>query len=131
MVQLASASQIPLESLPFVTSIVLVIAAPSSPQSQPLNIIGGHILSAMIGVLSLSLLGGSGTAAAAAVGIATAVMVLTRTLHPPAGINAFMAVTQHVTWSFVFIPVASGALMLTAFAWLYHRLTLDAEWPSK
>ena len=130
MVELADVSRTPLESIPFVTSIILVISAPESPHAQPRNIFGGHILSALIGVLIVNVFGSSGATAATAVGLAIAFMLITHTLHPPAGINAFMAVTQHMSWTFVFVPVMIGAVILIGFAWLYHRLTPDIDWPS-
>jgi CBS-domain-containing membrane protein len=131
MVELANFSGASLESIPFVTSIILVISAPESPQAQPGNIFGGHIISASVGVIMSNLLGDSTASVAVSVGLAIALMLITNTLHPPAGINAFIAVTQHRTWAFVFAPVVVGATMLIVFAWLYHRCTPDIDWPSK
>lgn len=131
MVELADFSRMPLASIPFVTSIVLVISTPQSAHAQPRNIFGGHIVSALIGVIFANSFGSSGATAAIAVGFSIAFMLTTHTLHPPAGINAFMAVTQHVPWTFVFVPVMTGAAILIAFAWFYHRLTPDVDWPSK
>ena len=56
-------------------------------------------------------------AAAVAVGLAMVAMHLTRTFHPPAGIDPLVVVRQrHVTGSFLLAPVAVGALLLGAFA---------------
>jgi CBS-domain-containing membrane protein len=131
MVELADFSRTPLESIPFVTSIILVISAPESPQAQPSNVFGGHIISASIGVAMLNLLGDSAPSAAATVGLAIAAMLITNTLHPPAGINAFIAVTQHMSWKFIFAPVMVGAATLIVFAWLYHRWAPESDWPSR
>jgi CBS-domain-containing membrane protein len=46
----------------------------------------------------------------------------TRTFHPPAGIDPLIVVVQDVPWSFLVAPVAIGALLLAAFAWLWHNL---------
>jgi CBS-domain-containing membrane protein len=121
---------IALNSLPFVTSIVMVISAPESPHAQPRNILFGHILSATAGVAVAATLGAAPVAAAIAVGLAITLMLSVRALHPPAGINAFMAVTQQQSWSFIVAPVALGALLLIIFAYCYHRLAGGLKWPT-
>jgi CBS-domain-containing membrane protein len=128
MVALATLSGLPLQAVPFTTSVVLVMAAPDSPQAQPRNILGGHVLSALAGLGVWLALGESPWAAGLAVAIAIAAMQLTRTLHPPAGIHALLFVTMKLSWVFVLVPVALGAVILVGFAFAYHRLT-RAPWP--
>lgn len=70
----------------FGASAVLIYGAIRSPLAQPRNLLGGHILSAVIGVTAYQLLGGMPwLAAAVAVSTSIAVMHLTKTLHPPGG----------------------------------------------
>jgi CBS-domain-containing membrane protein len=128
MVALAELARIPLEAVPFVTSIVLVMASPEMPLTQPRNIIGGHIVCALAGLAVWLVVGTNPWAAGLAVALAIAAMQLTRTLHPPAGINAFLFVTLKLSWGFVLMPVTAGALLLVAYAWTYHRLTAQ-PWP--
>jgi len=129
MVGLATLAGLPLLVVPFTTSIVLVMAAPHSEQAQPRNIVGGHVLSALCGLGVLELLGHDPWLAALAVGASIGAMQLTDTLHPPAGINALLMVSAAVSWKFVLIPVAVGALVLVGFAYVYHRLTWPGGWP--
>lgn len=129
MVGFATRVGMPLEAVPFTTSIVLVMSAPQSPQAQPRNIVGGHILSALAGLLVATLLGRDPWLAGLAVALAIAAMQLTRTLHPPAGINALLFATMNLSWTFVLVPVAAGAVLLATYAFLYHRLT-QRRWPS-
>lgn len=129
MVAFAKLFGLPLLVVPFTTSIVLVMAAPESAQAQPLNIVGGHLLSALSGLVVAMLFGSDPWLAAVAVALSIAAMQLTGTLHPPAGINALLMVTANVSWTFVLIPVAVGALMLVAFAYVYHRLAWPGRWP--
>ena len=77
MVWLADMVSLPYAVVPFVTSIILVLAAPGSPQAQPRNILGGHIISAVAGIVVLLLLGSTGWFAAIAVGLAVGAMVAT------------------------------------------------------
>lgn len=129
MIELAELSQMPWGFVPFATSIVLVLGAPDAPQAQPRNIVGGHVLSALCGLLFCSLLGPTMWAAALGVAASIAAMQATRTFHPPAGINPVVMAIAHAGPLFVLVPVATGALILLAFAFVYHRLTQKAPWP--
>jgi CBS-domain-containing membrane protein len=120
MVALAGWAGMPLYAVPFTTSIVLVMAAPESGAALPRSILGGHVLSALSGFAVLGLLGAW---PGAAVGLSIALMLLTDTLHPPAGANGVIIVTSSAPWTFLFAPVITGALLLIAFAYIYHRLT--------
>ncbi|MDY0041034.1 MAG: HPP family protein, partial [Desulforhabdus sp.] len=70
----------------FGASAVLVYGATKSPLAQPRNLVGGHLLSAIIGVAAYQFLG-SHLWLACAVGVATSIAVMhaTKTLHPPGG----------------------------------------------
>lgn len=131
MVALGAAAEMPLSVLPFTTSIVLVMAAPDSPPARPRSIVGGHVLSAIAGFAVLWLLGSGAWLAAIAVGLAILVMQLTDTLHPPAAINALLVTTLGPTWTYFFVPTLAGALILVAYATLYHRATHDPTWPPR
>lgn len=119
----------PLVTIPFATSIVLVISQPDVQPARPRALIGGHLVSALVGLLVLTVTGPGPIAAAVAVGLAVLAMILTDTLHPPAGINPLLVVAGNLPWSFLAAPVLLGALMLAAFAFVWHRLVLGNRWP--
>lgn len=121
----------PMAAIPFATSIVLVISQPDAVPAQPRALIGGHLVSALVGVLVLALAGPGPLAAAIAVGLAVLAMMLTETLHPPAGINPLLVVAGNLPWSFIVAPVLVGALMLAAFALAWHRFVLRNSWPER
>lgn len=121
----------PMAAIPFATSIVLVISQPQARPAQPRALIGGHLLSALVGLLVLAATGPSPVAAALAVGLAVLTMLLTNTLHPPAGINPLLVVVGNLPWSFMAAPVLAGALMLTIFALVWHRVVLRNPWPER
>lgn len=121
----------PLIMVPFATSIVLVMGTPDAEPAQPRALMGGHLISTAVGLLTLSITGPSPWAAAFAVGVAMAVMHATRTFHPPAGIDPLIVVVQDVPWSFLVAPVAIGALLLAAFAWLWHNFMRREAWPAR
>jgi CBS-domain-containing membrane protein len=125
------ASRYPLVIIPFATSIVLVIGSPEVEPAQPRSLIGGHVVSTLVGLAMLHVTGPQGWAAAAAVGLAVLAMYLTGTFHPPAGINPLLVVSNSLPWSFLFAPVLMGAVLLTVFAWVWHRWIRRRPWPRR
>ena len=107
---------------PFGASMVLVMAVHDSPLAKPKNILLGHILSALSGVIILYLIGDNFLALGIAVALAVFVMIVTDTIHPPAGANPIIVILTGQGISFVLFPVAVGAFMLVVFAYLYNKL---------
>jgi CBS-domain-containing membrane protein len=119
----------PLVIIPFATSIVLVIGSPETEPAQPRALIGGHIVSTLVGLAVLKLTGPHDWAAAMAVGLAVLAMYGTGTFHPPAGINPLLVVSNNLPWTFLIAPVLAGALLLAAFAFVWHRWIGRRGWP--
>ncbi len=107
---------------PFGASMVLVMAVHESPLAKPKNILLGHILSALSGVVILYLIGDNFLALGIAVSLAVFVMIVTDTIHPPAGANPIIVILTGQEISFVLFPVAVGAFLLVVFAYLYNKL---------
>src|ERR1700712_2874990 len=125
------ASHYPLVIIPFATSIVLVIGSPEAEPAQPRALIGGHVVATLVGLAMLWLTGPHAWAAAAAVGLAIPAMYLTGTFHPPAGINPLLVVSNNLPWTFLLAPVLAGAVLLAAFAWVWHRGVRRQNWPRR
>jgi CBS-domain-containing membrane protein len=123
------AARYPLAVIPFATSIVLVIGSPEAEPAQPRALIGGHIIATVVGLIVLGMAGPHVWSAAAAVGLAVLAMFLTRTFHPPAGINPLLVVSNNLSWTFLVAPVLAGAVLLTAFAFVWHRWVRRRPWP--
>jgi CBS-domain-containing membrane protein len=123
------AAHYPLVVIPFATSIVLVIGSPEAEPAQPRALIGGHIVATLAGLAVLHLAGSNAWAAAGAVGLAILAMYLTGTFHPPAGINPLLVVSNNLPWTFLFAPVLAGAVLLTAFAYVWHQWVRRRPWP--
>ena len=118
--------------VPFATSIVLVMGTPDAEPAQPRALVGGHLISTLVGLADAEhhrrrrrgrrrWRSGSRWRSC----------TLTRTFHPPAGIDPLIVVAQDMPWSFLVAPVAAGALALLAFAWLWHRLVRRDAWPAR
>jgi CBS-domain-containing membrane protein len=113
-------SHTPLGIIPFATSIVLAVGSPQVEPAQPRALIGGHVVATLVG------LGGCRR-----VGLAVLAMYVTGTFHPPAGINPLLVVSNNLSWSFLFAPVLAGVLLLTAFAFVWHRWVRRRPWPHR
>ena len=107
---------------PFGASMVLVMAVYESPLAKPKNLILGHILSALAGVIIFYLLGNTFISLGLGVALAVFVMMMTNTVHPPAGANPIIVILTGQSTSFVFLPVAVGAFIIVVFAYFYNRI---------
>jgi CBS-domain-containing membrane protein len=106
-------------------SAVLLFAVPHGPLSQPWPVIGGHLLSAVIGVSSAILVPVRLVAAALAVALAIGVMHYARCIHPPGGATALSAVVggpvvQALGYQFVLTPVLLNVLVIVVTAILFN-----------
>lgn len=113
---------------PMGASAVLLFAVPASPMAQPWPIVGGDTLSALVGFAVGQALGHGAIACGLGVGLAIAVMSLTRSLHPPGGAAALTGVlggslVDSAGWWFPVAPVALNAVVLVAVGWMFHRLS--------
>ena len=119
----------------FGASAVLLYGAVKSPLAQPRNLLGGHVISAIIGVTAYQLCASHlWLASAAAVATAIALMHLTKTLHPPGGATALIAVIGgdkiHVLgYMYVLVPVGCGAVIMLIIALLVNNIPGSRRYP--
>lgn len=119
----------------FGASAVLLYGIPTSPYAQPRNMIGGHILSAIIGVTCVAVFTAYPAAVAAlAVALSLVVMHMTRTVHPPGGATALIAVVggesiHSLGYWFVLTPIALGAGLMLVIAVLVNNLSPHRRYP--
>jgi CBS domain-containing membrane protein len=125
---LGPSANVPLLIAPMGASAVLLFAAPASPLAQPWSIIGGNMISAIIGVTCALSIADPTLAAAMAVTSAIGVMFALRCLHPPGGAVALTAVLGEPTihaqgFYFVLSPVGINSLLLLLVALLFNNST--------
>jgi len=112
---------------------VLVYGAPMAEFSQPRNLVGGHLVSAIVGVTAFVLLGNNTILAApAAVSLAIAAMHFTRTLHPPGGATALIAIIggdkiHSLGYAYVLSPVLLGAIIMLFVALLVNNMSTNPK----
>lgn len=117
----------------FGASAVLVYGVPQSELSQPRNLVGGHLISAFVGIsvykylpLDVSIL------SALAVSVSIVVMHYTSTLHPPGGATALIAVIggdsiHSLGYEYVIAPIGIGSLILLVVALLVNNLSSNPK----
>ncbi|BAP45898.1 HPP family protein [Pseudomonas sp. 21LCFQ02] len=114
---------------PLGASAVLVFAVPASPLAQPWSVVGGNTLSALVGIACCKWIPDASLAAALAVGLAIAVMLLMRCLHPPGGASALLMVLMGCDrFEFAFSPVLIDSLLMVLAGLVYNNLT-GRSWP--
>lgn len=119
----------------FGASAVLVYGAIASPLAQPRNLLGGHLFSAIVGVAMYQAFGQiPWLASALAVSLAIVVMHITRTLHPPGGATALIAVIgsedlHRLGYLYALIPAEAGAILLLLVALLINNLPAQRRYP--
>ena len=123
-----SASDLPIIVAPVGASAVLVFAVPASPLAQPWPVVGGNILSTLVGVAIAKAIPDMALAAGLAVGGAIFVMSVFRCLHPPGGAAALTAVIggpaiHAAGFTFAFAPVAINSIALVSLGMFFHRAT--------
>ncbi|WP_246624575.1 HPP family protein [Oceanobacter mangrovi] len=116
---------------PFGATMVILFGLPASPLAQPRNIVLGHLLTTAVGLGCLTLFGVHGWSLGLAVGLAVMLMMLTDTLHPPAGANPLLAMLTGASWHFLVTPVAVGVFTIVLFGYGYHRWVSGKPWPQR
>jgi len=121
----------------FGASSVLIYGIINSPLAQPRNLIGGHVVCAIVGVTVHKLIPNEAwLASALAVSLSIVMMQITKTLHPPGGATALIAnigseKIRALGYMYVLSPVLSGVLILFVVALIFNNLTPNRSYPIK
>lgn len=105
----------------FGASCVLVFGYPEAAFSRPRNVVAGHLISSIVGLAFLTAFGPHWWSVAMSAGTAIAIMMFTRTVHPPAGSNPVIVFLTQPDWSFLLFPTLAGSLALVAVTHVYNH----------
>ena len=120
----------------FGASSVLIYGNIQSPLAQPRNLIGGHIVSALVGVSVYKIFPDIiWLTAPMAVAFSIILMQFTKTLHPPGGATALIAIIgtekiKDLGYFYVLSPVLTGTLLLFLVALIFNNLTKNRSYPT-
>ncbi len=115
----------------FGASAVLIYGAPHVEYAQPVNLVGGHLISAFIGISIYKLIPFDvALASALAVSVSIAAMHFTCTIHPPGGATALIAVIgsdqiHSLGYLYMVSPIASGVIIMLLVALFINNLSGD------
>lgn len=123
----------------FGASAVLIYGHTQSPLAQPRNVFGGHVLSAATGVtmgLLISSPEWEWLAGALAVACSIVVMQWTKTVHPPGGATALLAIAgsakiRALGYLYVLTPVATGVALLLIVAYVVNNIPGNRNYPAR
>lgn len=120
----------------FGASSVLIYGAIQSPLAQPRNLIGGHVICAIVGVTVYKFVPEIvWLTAPLAVSLSIVGMQITKTLHPPGGATALIAVIgsekiKALGYWYVLSPVLSGVIILFLVALVFNNITPLRKYPT-
>ena len=99
--------------------------------AQPKNVFFGHLVSIIVGILFNEIFGMSFITLGLAVGFALALMMYFKVEHPPAAANPLIALLSDVSFEFIFLPVASGTIVIIILSIIINRYLLKRNYPKK
>jgi len=105
-------------------SAVFLFGLTRAPAAQPRAIAGGHLGGALIGITCYQAFGAALWVSVLALVLTLLFMLVTRTVHPPAGANPLIMVQGHYGFGALWQPVGLGIVCLMAVAVVWSRL-----WP--
>ncbi|WP_117232652.1 HPP family protein [Vibrio maerlii] len=118
----ASMTQVALIMAPFGATTVLVFGLPNSPLAQPKNVVFGHLITALIGVIFTQYIGVNAMTLAVATGLGVTAMLMSKTTHPPAGANPMLIMLSGQSWGFLITPVLLGAVTIVLVGKVFHLM---------
>lgn len=103
---------------------------PDSPLARPQNVLGGHLLSATVGLVVQLLPLPMELKLALGVGLSIALMQGLGLIHPPAGANPLLILLTTQSWPFLWQTVLPGALLLIMVSHCARRLQTSRLTPT-
>ena len=119
----------------FGSSVVVVFGYPENEFSQPKNVLLGHLLCALVGIIFVTLFNITQDrsiffiAIGLAVGISVMLMMAFKITHPPAGGNTIVVMLTQDSFQFLVFPIMAGAITIIIGGIIYNRLLLKRKYP--
>jgi len=121
----------------FGSSVVVVFGYPDNEFAQPKNVLFGHLLCALIGIIFVTLFEISQDriifflAIGIAVGLSVMIMMALKITHPPAGGNTIVVMLTQDSFQFLIFPIMVGAITIIIGGVIYNRFILKKNYPLK
>ena len=121
----------------FGSSVVVVFGYPENEFSQPKNVLLGHLLCTLVGIIFVTLFNITQDrsifylAIGLAVGISVMLMMAFKITHPPAGANTIVVMLAQDSFQFLIFPIMVGAVTIIIGGVIYNRFILKKKYPLK
>ena len=115
----------------FGATVFLVFVLPNLETAQPKNIFFGHLVSVLVGIIFNEIIGFSFYSLGLSVGVAVALMVYLKVMHPPAASNPLVVLFTDVSFDFILFPVITGTIVIILMSVLINKIILKRNYPTK
>ncbi len=121
----------------FGSSVVVVFGYPENEFAQPKNVLLGHLLCALIGIIFVTLFNITQDRSiffitiGLAIGISVMLMMAFKITHPPAGGNTIVVMLTQDSFQFLVFPIMVGAITIIIGGVIYNRFILKKNYPLK
>ncbi|CAM3885197.1 HPP family protein [Rheinheimera salexigens] len=109
-------------------SSVLLFGLPNSPLAKPWSFVGGHLISATVGLICSHIFTDLALMAAVTIGLVLFVMYIFECMHPPGGATALVPVIAAsdsvLGYDFLLYPVALSVFVMLAVSMLLNKVLL-------
>ena len=121
----------------FGSSVVVVFGYPENEFSQPKNVLLGHLLCTLVGIIFVTLFNITQDRSiffitiGLAIGISVMLMMAFKITHPPAGGNTIVVMLTQDSFQFLVFPIMVGAITIIIGGVIYNRFILKKNYPLK
>ena len=115
----------------FGATVFIVFVLHNLETAQPKNIFFGHLVSVLVGIIFNETIGFSFYSLGLSVGVAVALMVYFKIMHPPAASNPLVVLFTDVSFDFVLFPVITGAIAIILMSVFINKIILKRNYPTK
>ena len=115
----------------FGATVFIVFVLYNLETAQPKNIFFGHLVSVIVGIIFNETIGFSFYSLGLSVGVAVALMVYLKVMHPPAASNPLVVLFTDVSYNFILFPVITGTIIIILMSILINKFILKRNYPKK
>ena len=115
----------------FGATVFIVFVLYNLETAHPKNIFFGHLVSVLVGIIFNETIGFSFYSLGLSVGVAVALMVYLKVMHPPAASNPLVVLFTDVSYNFILFPVITGTIIIILMSILINKFILKRNYPKK
>ncbi len=115
----------------FGATVFIVFALHNLETAQPKNIFFGHLVSVLVGIIFNETIGFSFYSLGLSVGVAVALMVYLKVMHPPAASNPLVVLFTDVSFDFILFPVITGSIAIILMSVFINKIILKRNYPTR